>query len=453
MPKPNPVESRHGWLGGLNIAAASDMLDADELLQCVNARVEPFGAVMRRPGSVKLHATMFGDGDPIIGIKQWGPNNEIVAASRDGNLYHAVAPYTTFTQYVPVGNTFQGDIVDWATARAAVAGAPLVLYFTSNNGLWKWNGSAISVVSTPNGPSLVRAYGPRLFTNDTAKTKHIFWSALGDPEDWTTGGTIGTGSALVDTLSGDSIVALENSPGSLLIGTNESISRFSGVSDDIQIAQDSAGVSTEIGPSGSEYSGSPFLRMEQMVLLHSERGFFAASDGGVLNIGNKIVNPRQTALRVVSSLTDSIGLHLPPALGHNRRRSEAWYAYVPIGGTMRTHVLVYNYRLQCWYGPFIYPFGIYCLGTYEDANGIESIMAGCHDGFIRLLDDIDNATDFDDDTDDFDSTVQFAPFCLSGGPRSTKSLRHIFLQVIGETTFDITATGDLGQSDTAVLVF
>jgi hypothetical protein len=89
--------------------------------------------------------------------------------------------------------------------------------------------------------------------------------------------------------------------------------------------------------------------------------------------------------------------------------------------------------------------------VFKSTDGVESIMAGCEDGYIRLLDDLDS-TMLDDGTIDYECVVQFAPFGLSSGPRTRKVFEKAFLQVIGEYAYTLQATGDLGATDNPVLV-
>jgi hypothetical protein len=456
--KPTIREDRKDFGGGLNVSANPDALNANELLVCTNARVEPYGGIMRRPGSVILNSSINTDlFYGITGLKQWG-NGEIVVINADngGQFYHLSSPYTAAATLVatPGGGIFAGH-ADFATFRDASPGAPLVLFIATGGGnVFKWTGSALTRLDGTNGvpqAQLVKAFGPRLFYNDLQNPKTLFWSKIGVGDDCRTGADTDGGSALTDTLSGDAICGLEPVASSLMICTNDSIARFTGTADDIQILQDSQGVSTEIGPSNEAALGKAYLKVEQVMFLHSDRGVYIATEGGTLPIGSKITSPDQTALRM-SNLADRGGFPVLPILGHNFRRSEIFVAYVPLGAsfTGRTHCLVYNYLRQCWYGPFIYPFSITTFATYEASDGVESIMCGCLDGCIRLLDD-PAATAFDDGVTDFDADVEFAPFGLSA-PQVQKSLQHVYLQVLGAHTFSVTATGDLGLSDDGALV-
>lgn len=465
MPK-REIETRVDFSGGLNIVANPDAMNGNELLQCVNARVEQFGGIMRRPGSKLLFATPLlsnvpgyvNEPFPIVGIKQWdvtSTQQQLVMISEGGNVFHSTAPYASVTEHIPA-NLLTG-VPDFATFRANSAGAALHL-FIAGFGLFEWDGTTLTrrVGALGSDPvaTLVRSFGTRLFTNDAGNLKTLWWSAIGDGTNFTTGGGLsGPGSALVDVLTGNEIVGLETLGDSLFIGTNESISRFSGSGDNIQISQDTLGVSTEIGPSGAGTFWHAMLRAEQFIAIHSDRGVYIVTGGGVLSISDQITNPTQLALRITSNVKQASNNWVQtPLIGHNRRRNELWVAYVPVGGAGRNHCLVYNYRLQCWYGPFIYPFNISSFGVFEDTSGIESIIAGCTDAYIRLLDD-PTAPLLDDNINDYESTVEFAPFGnLAGGPRTKKISEHVFLQAIGERTFDVTVEGDLGLTDNGVFV-
>lgn len=449
MPKDKIRVERNDFSGGLNVSANGDTLNDNELTVCQNARIEPFGGIMRRPGSkLLIQDTSLLDGQPIHSVFQWtvGGVRQVIAVceailfySNDtGAGYGALAQAAGavgYNKHIP--NVFQ-------PFRNNSFGAPLVLFIASGGQVFKFDGTTSTLLSGTNSvpfATTVRAFGTRLFYNDTTLPKTLFWSKIGAGDDCGTGGLSGGGSALTDVLSGDSITALEVLGGSVLIGTEYSIARFTGTADSIQILQDSQGVSNEVGPTNPH----GVVRAGGVAFLDTLNGPYVATEGGVLSIGDKIWHPDATALQFNRSAVDGDGSPIRPVLGHNPSRFEIWYAYVPIGGTRRSSVMVYNYKRQCWYGPFLYGFGITCFSVYEDSVGRKSIMCGCDDANIRLLDD-PTYSQFDDGRDDFDAVVEFAPF-RGPDPYVLKSLEHVFLQAIGAHTFTVTATGDLGATD------
>ena len=453
--KPRHPEERSDFSAGLNIAAPRNTLNANELAKCFNVRVDPFGGLIRRVGSRKLNSTALTGGEGVVGVKQWIPDGydypfgQLVAIC-GGNLHWSDSPYSTFTTVAGSGGMTSS--ADFATFRDSSGGAPLVMFIVGNGHAYKWTGSALSkidgVQSVPDA-SCVRAFGTRLFMNDIDNPKNLYWSKIGIGDDFRTGGVSDGGSALVDTFGGDEISALETLGSSLLICTGDSISRFSGTGEDIQIAQNSFGITNEVGPlmnpSASSASQS-LVAVEQIAMIYTPRGAYAATEAGVLSIGDKINNPTQTGLRMDTAAR--------VIAGHNRRRNEIWFAYRAINDveTDNRNVIVYNYRLQCWYGPFRFPFGIRCMGIWADAQGLESIMAGCTDGFVRVLDDVEGAGSLDDSTQDFECEVEFAPFGLNVGPYTKKALEHVYLQVLGNGTFTVTASDGIGNNDRLALI-
>src|SRR3954468_3449564 len=102
MTKPKLIETRRDFSGGLNVVAPPDALNDNELLECTNARVEPFGGIMRRPGAVLLTTTPINNGGTLTGVFQWAPDDspqQIIAINPEtGSLYYSDSPFTSFTE-------------------------------------------------------------------------------------------------------------------------------------------------------------------------------------------------------------------------------------------------------------------------------------------------------------------------------------------------------------------
>lgn len=450
--KPPITESRLDFSGGLNVSAPVDSLNTNELRETTNCRVEPHGGLIRRLGSKKLNATAMtaaNGATAITGVYQWQGSDgrqEIVALNRE-SLWHAHSPYETFVAKATTAdlnsNFWPGDFTLFRDSSSGV-GSVEQLYFTHCGMIHRWDGGNYAqVTGTNSAPSAssVRAFGNRIFANTvfTNPKSQLNWSKLGNGSDFTIGGISDGGFALVGT---DDLVALETIGSSLLLGTPNNVSRFTGIGADIQILTDTFGVSADVGP----LALGAFLRADQFGVFVSDRGPYVVTEGGTIFIGEKILTSSPSVITMLPDLT--------PLIGHNRRRKEVWFAYVPLDSgepVSRTSVLIYNYHMQCWYGRFQYPFSITSLGRYQDSQGVEGIMAGCSDGFIRILDDV-SAGSLDDDGRDYNATVQFAPFGLESGPYNLKALEHVFLQTIGAAQHTVSIIGDLGDSEVATLV-
>lgn len=451
MPKPTIVESRLDFSGGLNVSAPIDTLNTNELRETTNVRVEPHGGLIRRLGSRKLNSVALPDS--VMGIYQWTgffPTGELkIAAVSSDRLWVASPPYDTFS-VAAAGQTLL-DVpnlaVDFTTFKDSSFGTfREVLYIdvSADNDVsgrvFRFDGSNFAQVtnaaySIPFGLRSIRSFGSRLFATDG---RYLYWSKLGNGSDFSTGGVADGG---FNAMS-DNINSLEVVGSSLLLGGDNSVARFTGIGADIQILSDTFGVSADVGP----IALGSFSRADQFAVFASDRGPYVVTEGGIIFIGEKIITTSPSPITMLPDLN--------PLIAHNRRRKEIWFAYVPLDSgfpVSRTSILVYNYHTQCWYGRFKYPFSITSLGRYQDVNGVEGIMAGCSDGFIRILDDV-SAGSLDDDGFDYEATVQFAPFGLEAGPYILKAVKHIFLQTVGAASHTVNIIGDLGDSEVATLI-
>lgn len=264
--------------------------------------------------------------------------------------------------------------------RASTSGAPLTLYIASGGHYFSWDGITTLTQLDPTASAplakLLMAYHTRMFAVDKNFPKTLFWSKVADATIFTTGDKTLGGSALTDFLTGQSLVALEVIGSSLLMATNDSIMRFSGhASDDIVISQDTEGVSSEIGAVGSQ----ALKRYENVAAVMSERGPYVATETYAEPIGEQL-NPDWQAL-------DQANL-INTVIAYNRNRKELLFALpgASDGGLNKT-VYVQSVRLQAWQGPWNYSFGITCMAQYFNAsNTAPNVIAGCADGFVRLMD-------------------------------------------------------------------
>lgn len=367
----------------------------------VTAGVMRHRVTLSWPGGVPLLSTTEGSGT-LFPVENWGNGWWRIAFSATG----VVAADTNAIRIAPTTDA---------------AGLTTNLYIFGAN---TWN------ASTPNsyqGPSLVRtapltdmivAYHTRMFAHSTNFLKSIIWSVLGDAEDYTVAIGTGGGQAYVDVLSGEKIVALEVIGSSLLMAAEDSTMRFTGhSSDDIIIAQDTEGVSADIGVVGP----LAIKRVENVVFGLAERGPHIITEQTVYPIGVKVEEDFDALDRVKLS---------EACIGYHKGRREVWFAVPgPSDSAQNKTVYVYSTRLQAWSGPFTYPFGIFCFSRYEDANGDEWLIAGCTDGRVRHMDTgakDDVLADASGGTN-YTMSVELAPMFFNG-PNTTKQLRNMFLQ-------------------------
>jgi hypothetical protein len=424
--KTRALEARGGWFGGVNYAVSQDTINPNELMKCINARVLTSGAVQRRSGTSKTHVAALGAGGAVRGLYQWEPTagTPQYVAIANGNLYYS-ANLSAWTQVVPASGTFSTTrLSDFATFRE---GATLYLYIATGGKVYKWDGAGVltrvdGALSVPDATCL-RSYGTRMFYNSLTNPKTLYWSKIGTGSDCTVGGLSDGGTALVDVLTGEAINAMETIGSSLLIATATSVVRFSGTSDDIQIAQDTLGVSADIGPvtdSGAAFSGS-FHRVNQIGMMWTPTGPYAVTEAGVSSLGSKLPGYFDVDGAIDHlQWSPTLACHI----GHHRHRNEVWFVYVNISGEQVA--LVYNYGLNIIAGLFVFPTPITCVATIT-VNGFLVLAGGGSDGFVRVLDFPDE--DKDDNLTDFTYEVEPAPFIFAeGGPHNIKSVRRVFVQ-------------------------
>lgn len=289
----------------------------------------------------------------------------------------------TFNWITGAGGAQLGGPVTFIPFRASTAGAPLILFIAANNHYWSWDGTVLTQLDPANSAPAaytIAAYHTRMFATTQSQPKNLFWSKIGDGTIYTTGTKTDGGSALTDFLTGNALIAMDVIGSSLLLATTEAIMRFTGhASDDIVISQDTEGISTEVGVVGV----NAIKRYENTCAFMSNRGPYAATETYVQPIGEQL-NPDWFALDSANIASTTIE--------YNRSRMELWFA-VPRasdGGLCKT-IFSQAVRLNAWQGPWTYPFGISYMTKYIDANGQSNILAGCSDGYLRLM-DVQNPT-------------------------------------------------------------
>jgi len=273
----------------------------------------------------------------------------------------------------------------FAPFRASSAGAPLVLYIASGGHYYSWtsDGTLTQLDPTNSAPLAtgIISYHTRMFAMSASSItpgllpKTIFWSRLGDATVFTTGTKVDGGSAVTDFLTGQQLAALEVIGSSLLMGTTDSVMRFTGhASDDIVIAQDTEGITAEVGPVGL----LALKRYENIAAMMTDRGPYAVTETYAEPSGEQL-NPDWQAL-------DSANLS-KSVIEYNRNRKELLFAVPRVGdgGSPKT-IFSQSVRLQAWQGPWVYPFSIECMCKYFDVNNIPNVLAGSSDGFVRLMD-------------------------------------------------------------------
>lgn len=418
MPKERLTEHRFDFSGGLNTHDSIMRLQPNELTVLTNACLDqPDGALKMRLGSRRLHQTALAA--RVTGVYQWNNAGTLqLVAIADGDISHKTTDFGAFATVSPA-TAMAAQTAYFTPMRENSSGAALRLYIADGTYYWRWSGSALTEVSgtasIPTNISMVRAYHIRGFLLSTLYPNNVFWTVLGDPEDGAQGLRTLGGSAMVDVMKGDAISAMEVIGASLLIGTDNSLARFTGYdSSDIQIEQDTEGISSTVGPVGRLC----LAKAEKWAGMVAATGLYAVSEAEALLISQKI----STSFRAL----DRANLHKSVVAYHEGKR-ELWFALPGASDSgLNKTVYVYHLDLGIWYGPYSFPFGIVCMSKWEDSNGDEYLVAGCEDGFVRALDYETNGLDdvlYDASGGSAISpSVTFSPVFFDPGPGEIKTL-------------------------------
>lgn len=409
-------------------------MDRYELRYALNARMGQFGAIAKRTASQRIHATAIGGGAAVLGLHQWLPAGiaRQVVAIANGKLYHKIQVDADFTE---VSTVALSTTVRQSFAQHYIAGVPTLFFADGTGKIHKWTGAALSDVSTaPAGTLEIAVYKGRLFACDGTKT--IYWSKVADPEIWA---DPDGGQANVDTYDAAGVVGLQVIGSSLLLFKNNSIARFTGVSqDDIMIDQQTEGISPDIGA----IAPRTIIRMEEVVFFLTDRGPYIASEAGVQAVGVKIED-------VFDGVADD---YISKAVAvHHKQRREVWVFIPPTGATTNAKGYCLNYRQNAWTGPWDMgsTFAVSAACQHELNNQAETALLGGYDGFVRNGDVPSLAAKDDvlsDGTAGTAITTQLEfPTLMFGDPAAVKTLgptMHIRADLKTNGALQVITTGD-----------
>lgn len=361
MPKPVVRTTFGPWLG-VNSDLPEEHIPPDELLWQQGGAAESknvdflldrttspnakSGTIAPRTGTQKCHSTAF-SGGTFMGLFVWtlGSGTRQTVVIYNGRLYYkdgALLTGADFTEITPaVGDEFSTtDRAVFQTFRNTSGSTGVRLYIASGGKVYRWTGTALTridgVGSVP-AASTLASYHTRMFYNDTANPKTIVWSKIGDAEDCAAGAITDGGTALVDTLTNESITALVTTGRSLLIATETSISRFVGYSDeDIRIEQDTEGVSSTVGVTKPDHlvsAGATSVAVN--TIFHS---MYRISEQEAVKIG--IGKAERLIRRQLGGTARNIT--------HDPATRRAFFAASGVGSNSESVVLFYNMETDRW---------------------------------------------------------------------------------------------------------
>lgn len=372
--------------GGVITRVTPELLRSNQLSRARNAREPLVGAVGRRGGSKRLNASAWGTSGGFQGITQWSYGGGEEVAVRNGNLY-------ADGMLKASGLDATAD-VSFAVHREA--GSP-VLYAADGTNLIKYDGSSATFVAGAPAMSRIAVYNSRLFGIE-GSTAH--YSAIDSPDDYSVASD--AGNAKVETYDYEDLQALTVLGSSLLLFKEDNISRFTGYSKyDIDLDTGTDGISDEVGIIAPD----TLVRVEDVAFFLSDRGPYFATTSGVREVGFNVEPIFDFDDRTTFSKATAV---------HNRRRREIWLFLPSSGSSQNDTCWVLNYRTMTWWGPWDFPFNVSKAARFEKSTGVESVLLGGYDGFLR--DGDESGTSILDDVLSDDTGGSRVPFEVGYAP-------------------------------------
>jgi hypothetical protein len=191
--------------GGYSGATPSTSIDMGEALNLQNVVISVGGAIDKRRGNTVFNSSAMASGAAVTGLEAFklSTGNEYLMATAGTKLYQGITSGTTMTDITGAITITSSQNNLWTISQLndlaiGVGGAP--------DAPWKWTGAGNAAVlgGTPPNGNFGFQHNNRMFIGNTAANPStIYWSVLGDPEDWA---SAGSGSQNVDKNDGDTLV-------------------------------------------------------------------------------------------------------------------------------------------------------------------------------------------------------------------------------------------------------
>lgn len=197
--------------GGQASAKGETSLATNEFKELNNVVILPSGSGLRsKPGNTEFNSSAMSGGHPVMGIGYYEQvdddywlmavcdNKVFKSDSFDGTMDDISGSLTITADQDNLWQIFTFN--DLAIGVGGPLGAP--------NAPWKWSGTGNAAVlgGTPPSADFGFVFNNRLFLG-VQSTDTLYWSAIRAPEDWSTSGDDGTGSAVIGKQDGGKLVA------------------------------------------------------------------------------------------------------------------------------------------------------------------------------------------------------------------------------------------------------
>ncbi len=333
--------------------------------ECINYDLsEKVGAAIKRKGQATYVSTV-GSGTSICGLTEFIDSSgslHIVAAVNDF-VYKVTAPSTWLQIYTAAG--LNGAETNFAQMDN------ILIIVNANITTQKWSGSGSTSAlggSPPANVKYILTHGQRLWMfNSSAGKSRCHYSAIDDPEDWTTTGDSGAGYIDLAIDDGDQITGAASVGGAIIVFKKRSVFYIHGNKpSNFTVKQ----VSTAIGCTANR----TIVSTDNQVIWLSGNGVYVTNPNISPILASDNIHPKITAMTDAAKALACAG----------RLRNQYWLNYDSNADSTNDTVLVLDFIEGCWF-------------TYNNIKATvflsrrdETFLSGAHDSPIIRQHDTTN---------------------------------------------------------------
>lgn len=370
--RPVLSDGQLSFAGGINTVSDDISLQPNQIRLAQNARLNEYGAIVKRNGSVKAvtNALASPARNGFGWVRDSGAVQGLVVSGT--NLYTADMLSLPVSSWTSVSSALSNTTTPTFTTFLDSVGADCV-FIADGGKVMRWNGTTLVRETSPSAASVsyIKVHNQRLWgCGNSTYPDSIFYSPLNDGSAM---GHSGGGQIIVRTFSDERVVALASVGSSLLIFHRRGISRLTGFGQDDTVVQPE-GVSSQTG------TIAPFsvVEVDGAAYFLSDRGAFIASESEVAQLGTPTTP--DPLFPLIEGLSESQLANVRGVL--SRRTQEIWW-FIPGFG-----VYTYHLVLKAWSGPWTGEYlNTSCLFPSLVNNSAETfIIRGDSDGRVTVSD-------------------------------------------------------------------
>jgi len=341
MARPMVRDAQMSFAGGINTVSDDIALQPNQIRLAQNARLNEYGAIEKRGGTVKVSTNNPSSSAVQNGygwVRDNGSAYSLVIAN--GTFYYlqfAAGSSLPATSWSTAAGTFSAS-VNPSFASFISGGSTDVVYIADGGLLNKWDGTTLTTnIASTQDCSVIKVHNQRLWgAGSTTYPDSIFYSALNNGDSLANGASSG-GQIVVRTFSDERVVGLASVGSSLLIFHRRGISRLTGFGqDDITVQPE--GVSSQTGT----IAPLSIVETDGAAYFLSDRGAFVATEGQVAPLGSP--DSPDPLLPLVRDLSTTQLSNVRGVLSRNTQ--EVWW-WIPGQGVYTYHLI-----LRAWSGPW-----------------------------------------------------------------------------------------------------